>query len=423
MLRKRQVRCYGWRINSMKKLISIAVLLVFICTLSGCKEILDNVSGTYEPIDVVNGTELNCNEYTDCELPIEYEATLWFGKSDNDNINVLCMTDKGYSLFDLNTQKASANFELDTNGYFIRKQEYLGIYDDKFYIYTDMYKEDCVINKKYNSEGELVSSGIAIGPGDEERKVIALDKTLSIIDEYDLNRIFFDSQDVVAGETGICIEGSCIWMANSNQICKYDMKLSKEEILDSKIKASLKNITITQMVASEDGNKIVFLGDLLDDEDSQVYGIIDVKTAEVQIEHTKTYFTNTLNKSGNWAYITDGENPKTGKSTGEVICINMDNMKISAFTVDNIESTNALLDANSNKMIAAYRMDDIISSTRIRCYDFHTEDSEWEYQSPEGKLMKIDVVDQKIFLCFFRKDKKFHIIQLDLASGESQLNN
>ena len=98
----------------------------------------------------------------------------------------------------------------------------------------------------------------------------------------------------------------------------------------------------------------------------------------------------------------------------------MDTMEVSDYPVENLESTKACLDADDKYMIAAYSKDDNNSPTRIRCYDFHTGDVKWEYQAPEGKLLNISIVQQKIMLSFFREDGKMHIIQLDLSGGQAE---
>ena len=393
----------------MKKLIPIVLMAISICTLFGCNKSENSINTeVYETQKIETNKKLQ-KEY---ELPADYESTLWLGATEKNHINVLCKTDKGYSLYDLQTQKEYASYEIDPKGYFMLEERFLGANKDKFYIYVHMCNEDGIIDKRYDSDGELVSYGTAIAPEDDIKKVIALDRTLSVVDEYDLNGIFFDSRDDVAAEIGIGIADSGIWIANNNHICKFD--------LDSKIDDALENITITQMVISEDGSKVAFLGDLLDAENSQAYGIIDVKTAKVQIGYTKTNYINTLNKSGNIAYITDGEDPDTGKSTGKIICINMDTMEVSDYPVENLESTKACLDADDKYMIAAYSKDDNNSSTRIRCYDFHTGDVKWEYQAPEGKLLNTSIVQQKIMLSFLREDGKMHIIQLDLSGGQAE---
>lgn len=401
----------------MKKLIPIVLMAISICTLFGCNKSENSINTeVYETQKIETNKKLQ-KEY---ELPADYESTLWLGATEKNHINVLCKTDKGYSLYDLQTQKEYASYEADSKGYFMLEERFLGANKDKFYIYVHMCNEDGISDKRYDSDGELVSYGTAIAPEDDIKKVIALDRTLSVVDEYDLNGIFFDSRDDVAAEIGIGIADSGIWIANNNHICKFDLDSLKAEKLDSKIDDALENITITQMVISEDGSKVAFLGDLLDAENSQAYGIIDVKTAKVQIGHTKTNYINTLNKSGNIAYITDGEDPDTGKSTGKIICINMDTMEVSDYPVENLESTKACLDADDKYMIAAYSKDDNNSSTRIRCYDFHTGDVKWEYQAPEGKLLNISIVQQKIMLSFFREDGKMHIIQLDLSGGQAE---
>lgn len=409
----------------MKKMIPIVLMAISICTLYGCSKIdnsIENIkNNTTEKLSGVyttQKTETNKKIENQYDLPADYGSALWFGVTEKNNIIVLCNTDKGYSLYDLQTQKEYAGYEADNKGYFMLEERFLGANKDKFYIYVHMCKEDSITNKRYNSDGKLIGFGRTIAPKDEIEKVIVLDNNLSVVDEYDLNDIFIDTQDEVACEIGIGVADSGIWIANNNHICRYNLDSLKAEKLNSKIDEALENITITQMVISEDDSKVVFLGDLLNAENSQVYGIIDVKTAKVQIGHTKTNYINTLNKSGNIAYITDGEDPDTGKSTGEIICINMDTMEVYEYSVDNLESTKACLDADDKYMIAAYPKDDNNSLTRIRCYDFHTGDVKWEYQAPKGRLINISIVQQNIMLIFFREDGKMHIIQLDLSGGQ-----
>lgn len=402
----------------MKKYILILLMAICICTLYGCNKGENSINTeeneTQKKVEKTNRIQ---KEY---ELPEEYKPIHWIEEKDDNSINALCKTEKGYALYDLQSQKEYASYEVDLKGKFMLDERFLGVNNDKFYFYMHMCKDDYISDRKNFSNGNVVSYGAAIKPGDDIRKVIALDRTLSVADEYDLNSIYFNSQDDTEFEIGIGISDSGIWIANRNQICKYNLDSLELEKLDSKIEDALDNITISQLVISEDSSKVAFLGNILDVDDSQVYGIIDVKTAKVQKGNTKTNYVNKLNKAGNIAYITDGGNPDTGKSTGEIICINMDTMEVSEYPVENLESTNACLDDEDKYVIAASQKDDNYCSTRIRAYDFHTGDVKWEYQSTDGLMEDISIVQQKIILRSFPEDGKLHIIQLDLKDGQAE---
>ena len=91
----------------MKKLIPIVLMAISICTLFGCNKSENSINTeVYETQKIETNKKLQ-KEY---ELPADYESTLWLGATEKNHINVLCKTDKGYSLYDLQTQKEFASF-------------------------------------------------------------------------------------------------------------------------------------------------------------------------------------------------------------------------------------------------------------------------------------------------------------------------
>ena len=402
----------------MKKINIILFMMISACSLYGCTQSSNSVDKLND-----KSTEIS-SEYDDSqkliadnnaekeyEIPDKYDTVFWVGMAEDNSARALCYGDSGYAIYDLSKQEECASYETRQDGYTIVENRFIGATKDKLYIYVNMYRdEDVSVEKK----GIFKSYGIAPESGDQIKKIYALNYELSVVDEYDVNGIFSDSQEFNPNPIGVCVTESDVWLANNSDIYKCDVNTSEVQMLDSKIEEQLKDITISDMVVSEDGSKLVFLGASLDEEGSQTYGIIDLNTAKVQLKHTETDYINNLYKSGDLAYITDGENPRTGKATGEIIVIDMNSMEISNFSVDNLESTSARIDNQHKYLITAVRIDDNNSSTKVRCHNLDTKDISWEYQLPEGKLINMNIVQDKIFFYFFRSDNKIHIVQMNL---------
>jgi hypothetical protein len=140
--------------------------------------------------------------------------------------------------------------------------------------------------------------------------------------------------------------------------------------------------------------------------------MIDTATLEVALKSTQTNYTNTLHKSGDIAYITDAQDPYKAQATGQIFCIDLGKKQFYKFDVDNLESTMAYLEESGTSLITGYPLDDENTGTTIHGYDFPSGGVTWEYKAPEGKLLEITAVQDRLFFTFLREDGRYYLLRM-----------
>jgi hypothetical protein len=392
----------------MKNLVKGGLLILMIGMLSGCSGAAENTGSINTQMKEADTTAAALDDKSTKEwiLPEDYHSTFRCSMGESGDMELLYFSGSRLVLYDLETEQELADCNLEEDGYFQLDLKYLAFDGENYLLYLDMCKEECIQNIQKGDDGEVQSYSTVIAPGDEKRKIIKLDSSLSVAEEWDLEQ---------EGEVdAICAsqDGTVIWISDENRIYSYDLKTLETDELESSVSSQLEGITITQMVVSDDGSRLAFLGDRINEDQYQVYGMIDTATLEVALKSTQTNYTNTLYKSGDIAYITDAADPDTGQATGQILCIDLEKKQLYKFAVDNLESTKAYLEESGTSLITGYPLDDENTGTTIHGYAFPAGGVTWEYEAPAGKLEEITAVQDQVFLTFFREDGKYYLLRI-----------
>lgn len=309
-------------------------------------------------------------------------------------------------LYNCTTEQEVNRYSFAQEEYNVAGSEWLGNAEDAFYLYVEFTQE----KKMDLGEDEIaLEAGVDAA---EKREVYRFDSQLHCIDQYDLDAILPGCSGVQMSQNG-----NKLILSAEDEICFYDLESGAQTQADAAILNQLKDITISNMALSSDEKKLAFLGSELNQNDYEVYGVIDLDSQEVTIKQTESNYGNEWHQVGDIVFITDGEIPKKDVATGKIKCMNLETGEIFDFAVDNKESTTACLSKDQSRLVA---MSDVLSEGerigwKISMYDFESQELIWQRTLEEdGRLIGFVASDKKALLIFYSEDGSRKIFRTEL---------
>lgn len=383
----------------MKKLFLCIISLVFV-VMAGCAED-EQMKGTDISETVVSDHALDDKGQDDgsqkgnvdgkpetFEVDDNIAIVLNYYKDHDGREKLLYLNYKGQVvLYDLEHESALAEYGLEA---YVHIQQCRLLKQDENEIL--LYIRTAEVKNADRTEQLEVFTSI---PGTEKHQIHVLDPQLNQKKVYDLTEeMAYVNAAVYKGD------GEVIFSAEDS-LYYYGLETGKQTPFHEAIADQLENITLWEMAMSSDGEKIAFLGEELDNDENNVYGIIDLTNKKVTVRHTINNQGNMLHCSKHIVYITDGEIPFCYSSTGIIACMDLSSGEIYDYQVDNLESTTASLSENLKYLVAAQNIlsedkEKIIGWT-IRNYDFMAHKELWTYRlDREERLVALEALDDTV---------------------------
>ena len=401
----------------MKKISTIIILtMLFSVLITGCdaESTMDNgtIKNTEQGSTGENVEKTDGPKVTALNEKINFILKYCVDKSGNENM-LYVNEENQLVLYDLILEKNIYAYSLGEGNQSIINSRLLSFNEQGISLYIETAGKQ---NADTDVEGLEVSN---IDGNSQKDKIVCFDSQLNLKETYDLSEIFPEENGMYE-YYGMCMskDAENLIMYGEETIYFYSMKSGERVQIDAEIMDQLQDITIIEMAMSSDGNKIAFLGWELNQDEKDVYGIIDLSKKAVKKEYTVNSYGNTLHRSGDIVYITDGEIPGKKMATGVIICINLADDTILELKVDNLESTTATLLENQNNMVtvsAVLSEDKNIVGWKFQLYALNSGEIIRQKEiNCAGRLLSLMSSGDKIMAVIYQEDGSYNIYQFDL---------
>jgi hypothetical protein len=176
------------------------------------------------------------------------------------------------------------------------------------------------------------------------------DAELNQLNEINLAEVFPSVIEARHWVTDISLDGNKIAWGSLQNLYVYDIK--DDSVITTYGDSNPQSLIFYDIEFDDEGRQIVYYSG--DGETSTSYGIVDIHNGNMINFHEDNYINaNEINISGQFGCITDVVNGFTGKSSGKVMILDLENSKVSTLKVEGEESTCARITEDGKYLIVA----------------------------------------------------------------------
>lgn len=283
-------------------------------------------------------------------------------------------------LLDLATNAEQKSIELDQNSF-----------ADHIMKWNQGYAVEILMSDELVQQNQTSELNVVMIPENINGYQIQLyDENLKLQKELDLTDIL--PEEIIDGTPTMTVssDGNRIAWAYITDLYVYDVSDGK---LTTILNETTNQVYFEKIAFTQDNNQLVFFGNQVDyDEDEQSYGMIELDTKKIST-HTESQFqASEIQISPHYASITDGIDPVSEASSGNVLIIDIQTGEGFAMKVDGTESTMARITEDGEHLLVV--KDEGKGKYRVRQYELRTGDvvkeESFKTTEQESKVLAIN---------------------------------
>lgn len=283
-------------------------------------------------------------------------------------------------LLDLATNAEQKSIELDQNSFANHIMKWNQGYA------VEVLMSDELVQQNQTSELNVVM----IPENIDGYQIQLYDENLKLQKELDLTDVL--PEEIIDGAPTMTVssDGNRIAWAYITDLYVYDVSDGK---LTTIVNETTNQVYFEKIAFTQDANQLVFFGNQVDhDEDEQSYGMIELDTKKIST-HTESQFQGSeIHISPHYASITDGIDPVSEASSGNVLIIDIQTGEGFAMKVDGTESTMARITEDGEHLLVV--KDEGKGKYRVRQYELRTGDvvkeESFKTTEQESKVLAIN---------------------------------